>query len=307
MSTAPVCRVGIDLGGTGSRAIGVIGDEVVAAADVPTAELGAGSEAERIDRLARLVGRVVPSDAVLSAVGIGASGPVDVHAGVIHNGATLPWFTGFPVVDQLRDRLQVPVGIDNDAVAAAFGEHVAGAGGQSDRLLMVTLGTGVGVAMLVDGQPVRGADGAHPEGGHIPITSDPERCYCGLTGCFEQSASRTTLQRRLSVAMGGVDTDRGLIDVAMTRAEEDERVHAVFRDYAVSVGRGLAALHSLWQPRVTVIGGSAAVCLPIIRDDLLGALERSEDYEVEVDLRSATLGDNAGAIGAAVTIAATAR
>lgn len=307
MSTAPVCRVGIDLGGTGSRAIGVIGDEVVAAADVPTAELGAGSEAERIDRLARLVGRVVPSGAVLSAVGIGASGPVDVHAGVIHNGATLPWFTGFPVVDQLRDRLQVPVGIDNDAVAAAFGEHVAGAGGQSDRLLMVTLGTGVGVAMLVDGQPVRGADGAHPEGGHIPITSDPERCYCGLTGCFEQSASRTTLQRRLSVAMGGVDTDRGLIDVAMTRAEEDERVHAVFRDYAVSVGRGLAALHSLWQPRVTVIGGSAAVCLPIIRDDLLRALERSEDYEVEVDLRSATLGDNAGAIGAAVTIAATAR
>ena len=307
MSTAPVCRVGIDLGGTGSRAIGVIGDEVVAAADVPTAELGAGSEAERIDGLARLVGRVVPSDAVLSAVGIGASGPVDVHAGVIHNGATLPWFTGFPVVDQLRDRLQVPVGIDNDAVAAAFGEHVAGAGGQSDRLLMVTLGTGVGVAMLVDGQPVRGADGAHPEGGHIPITSDPERCYCGLTGCFEQSASRTTLQRRLSVAMGGVDTDRGLIDVAMTRAEEDERVHAVFRDYAVSVGRGLAALHSLWQPRVTVIGGSAAVCLPIIRDDLLTALERSEDYEVEVDLRSATLGDNAGAIGAAVTIAATAR
>ncbi|OII07264.1 ROK family protein [Curtobacterium sp. MCBA15_005] len=307
MSTAPVCRVGIDLGGTGSRAIGVIGGEVVAAADVPTAELGAGSEAERIDRLARLVGRVVPSDAVLSAVGIGASGPVDVHAGVIHNGATLPWFTGFPVVDQLRDRLQVPVGIDNDAVAAAFGEHVAGAGGQSDRLLMVTLGTGVGVAMLVDGQPVRGADGAHPEGGHIPITSDPERCYCGLTGCFEQSASRTTLQRRLSVAMGGVDTDRGLIDVAMTRAEEDERVHAVFRDYAVSVGRGLAALHSLWQPRVTVIGGSAAVCLPIIRDDLLRALERSEDYEVEVDLRSATLGDNAGAIGAAVTIAATAR
>jgi len=307
VSTAPVCRVGIDLGGTGSRAIGVIGDEVVAAADVPTAELGAGSEAERIDRLARLVGRVVPSGAVLSAVGIGASGPVDVHAGVIHNGATLPWFTGFPVVDQLRDRLQVPVGIDNDAVAAAFGEHVAGAGGQSDRLLMVTLGTGVGVAMLVDGQPVRGADGAHPEGGHIPITSDPERCYCGLTGCFEQSASRTTLQRRLSVAMGGVDTDRGLIDVAMTRAEEDERVHAVFRDYAVSVGRGLAALHSLWQPRVTVIGGSAAVCLPIIRDDLLRALERSEDYEVEVDLRSATLGDNAGAIGAAVTIAATAR
>jgi glucokinase len=77
----------------------------------------------------------------------------------------------------------------------------------------------------------------------------------------------------------------------------------VFRDYAVAVGRGLAALHTLWQPRVTVIGGSAAICLPLIHDDVLRALDRSEDYRVDVDVRAATLGDNAGAIGAAVAIA----
>ncbi|WIB77946.1 ROK family protein [Curtobacterium sp. MCPF17_002] len=296
-------RVGVDLGGTGSRAIAVVGDEVVAAVDVPTAELGAGPEAERVERLARLIEDVVPAGAGLAAVGIGASGPVDVEAGVIHNGATLPWFTGFPVVDQLRGRLQVPVGIDNDAVAAAFGEHGSGAGARSDRLLMVTLGTGVGVAMLVDGRPVRGADGAHPEGGHIPISSDPERCYCGLTGCFEPAASRSGLQQRLSEAMGGAAPGRGLIADAMERAPEDERVSAVFRDYAVAVGRGLAALHTLWQPRVTVIGGSAAICLPLIHDDVLRALDRSEDYRVDVDVRAATLGDNAGAIGAAVAIA----
>jgi len=307
MSASRVCRVGVDLGGTGSRAIGVVDDEIVASIDVPTAELGAGSEAQRVERLAQLIESVAPDGSALSAVGIGASGPVDVDAGVIHNGATLPWFTGFPVVDQLHDRLRVPVGIDNDAVAAAFGEYRVGAGALSDRLLMVTLGTGVGVAMLVDGRPVRGADGAHPEGGHLPITSDPARCYCGLTGCFEQAASRTTLQRRLSEAMGGVAADRGLIAEAMTRAQDDDRVRAVFHEYAVAVGRGLAALHTLWQPRVTVIGGSAAVCLPLIHDEVLRTLERSEDYRVDVDLRAATLGDNAGAIGAAVVIAAAAR
>ncbi|MCY1693783.1 ROK family protein [Curtobacterium sp. SL109] len=307
MSAPAVCRVGVDLGGTGSRVIGVVDDEVVAAVDVPSAELGAGTEADRVDRLAQLVERVVPSGADLAAVGIGASGPVDVAAGVVHNSATLPWFTGFPVVDQLRARLGVPVGIDNDAVAAAYGELRAGAGTQTDRLLMVTLGTGVGVAMLVEGRPVRGADGAHPEGGHIPISSDPERCYCGLTGCFEQAAARSTLQRRLSEAMGGVAADRTLIAEAMTVAEHDERVRAVFRDYAVAVGRGLAALHTLWQPRVTVLGGSAAICLPLIREDLLRTLDRSEDYRVDVDLRAAVLGDNAGAIGAALAISADAR
>jgi len=307
VSATAVCRVGVDLGGTGSRVIGVVDDEVVAAVDVPSAELGAGTEADRVDRLAQLVERVVPSGADLAAVGIGASGPVDVAAGVVHNSATLPWFTGFPVVDQLRARLGVPVGIDNDAVAAAYGELRAGAGTQTDRLLMVTLGTGVGVAMLVEGRPVRGADGAHPEGGHIPISSDPERCYCGLTGCFEQAAARSTLQRRLSEAMGGVAADRTLIAEAMTVAEHDERVRAVFRDYAVAVGRGLAALHTLWQPRVTVLGGSAAICLPLIREDLLRTLDRSEDYRVDVDLRAAVLGDNAGAIGAALAISADAR
>jgi len=303
VNATSACRVGVDLGGTGSRVIGMVDDQVVSAVDVPTAELGAGAEDERIERLARLIEGVVPEGSELAAVGIGASGPVDVEAGVIHNQATLPWFTGFPVADRLRDRLGVPVGIDNDAVAAAFGEHAAGAGQRSDRLLMVTLGTGVGVAMLVDGRPVRGADGAHPEGGHLPITSDPERCYCGLTGCFEQAASRTTLQQRLSEAMGGLTADRGLIAAGMARAADDERVRAVFRDYAVAVGRGLAALHTLWQPRVTVLGGSAAVCLPLIREDVLRQLDRSEDYRVDVELRSATLGDNAGAVGAALAIA----
>lgn len=307
MNAVAACRVGVDLGGTGSRAICVVGDEVVHTRDVPTAELGAGAEAERVERLARLVESVVPDGAELAAVGIGASGPVDVEAGVIHNQATLPWFTGFPLTDQLGGRLGVPVGIDNDAVAAAYGEHSAGAGDQSDRLLMVTLGTGVGVAMLVDGRPVRGADGAHPEGGHIPITSDPDRCYCGLIGCFEQAASRSTLQQRLSAAMGGAPADRGLIAAGMLRAADDERVRGVFQEYAVAVGRGLAALHTLWQPRVTVLGGSAAACLPLIREDLLRQLDRSEDYRVDVELRQATLGDDAGAVGAALAIASAAR
>jgi glucokinase len=301
--SASICRVGVDIGGTGTRAIAVVADEIVSAKDMPTAQLGSGSIPQRLDHLAELIGDVVPEGAEMAAVGIGASGPVDIAKGVINNSATLPWFTGFPIVEGLEDRLHVPVGIDNDAVAAAFGEYSMGAGERADRLLMLTLGTGVGVSMLVAGKPFRGANGAHPESGHIPISSDPERCYCGLTGCFEQSASRTTLQKRLSEALAGRGIDRNLIAAAMQEASANRRVRAVFDQYAAAVGRGLASLHTVYQPTVTVIGGSAAVCFPLIEEGIHRALERSTDFMVDVSVRAATLGDNAGAIGGALQIA----
>jgi glucokinase len=300
---ALVCQVGVDIGGTGTRAIAVVADEIVRAKDMPTAQLGRGPESQRIDNLAQLIQDVVPTGTKMTAVGIGASGPVDIANGVINNSATLPWYTGFPLVEGLENRLQVPVGIDNDAVAAAFGEYSMGAGEHADRLLMLTLGTGVGVSMLVGGEPFRGANGAHPESGHIPISSDPERCYCGLTGCFEQCASRTTLQKHLSEALEGREIERNLIVAAMNEASANRRVRAVFDEYAAAVGRGLASLHTVYQPTVTVIGGSAAVCFPLLEDGIHRALERSTDYMVDVSIRAATLGDNAGAIGGALQIA----
>lgn len=300
---ASSCRVGVDLGGTGSRAVSLVDGALLGSRDVSSAVLGAGEVPERMDRLAQLIRDVVPANTALGAVGIGASGPVDVRRGTITNPDTLPWFSGFPLVAGLEERLGVPVGIDNDAVAAAYGEHATGAGGGADRMMMVTLGTGVGTAMLVDGVPVRGADGAHPEGGHIPIGSDVLRCYCGLTGCFEQAASRTSLQRRLGAALDGAPATKELIADAVQLAATDERVRAVFREYADDVARGLGALHTLWQPRVTVIGGSAAICLPLIAEDLRRGLECSAEFAVPVELRAATLGDDAGAVGAATSIA----
>lgn len=302
MSAERACRVGVDLGGTGTRAVSIIGNEIAIAKDIPTAMLGAGSERDRIDQLTALIADVLPENTALTQVGIGASGPVDIRAGIIDNHATLPWFSGFALPQQLSANLRVPVGIDNDAVAAAFGEHVLGAGRGADRLLMVTLGTGVGVAMLVDGQPVRGRDGAHPEGGHIPVSSDSYRCYCGLTGCWEQQASRTALQNTLTRAMSGATPSKKLIIDAMSKAPTERRIQDAFENYGLAVGRGLAALHTLYQPERTVLGGSAAVCWPLIRESVFSALSRSAEFSVDVEIRAAELGDNAGAVGAALRI-----
>jgi predicted NBD/HSP70 family sugar kinase len=109
----------------------------------------------------------------------------------------------------------------------------------------------------------------------------------------------------LSEALEGREIDRNLIAAAMNEASTNRRVRAVFDEYAAAVGRGLASLHTVYQPTVTVIGGSAAVCFPLLEDGIHRALERSTDYMVDVSIRAATLGDNAGAIGGALQISRT--
>ena len=111
--------------------------------------------------LAELI-RDVAAGAVLDAVGIGASGPVDSR-GIIRNDDTLPAYSHIPLADLLAAELGVPCTIDNDAVAAAIGENAYGAGQDSAALLAITLGTGVGVALLTRNAPYRGGDGTHPE------------------------------------------------------------------------------------------------------------------------------------------------
>ncbi|MBO0880201.1 MAG: ROK family protein [Mycobacterium sp.] len=297
-------RVGIDLGGTGTRALAVVNGAVVGAKDCLTAVLAEGSVPARMDRLAEMVRNVIPNGGTLVAVGMGASGPVDVHTGIIYNDATLSWFSGFPLVRGLESRLGVPVAIENDAVAAALGEYCGGAGSGCDRLLMVTLGTGVGVAMLLDGRPWRGVNSAHPEGGHIPVGDDGICCYCGLTGCWEQQASRHTLQRMVGDVLGSRPSSSGLLTEAARAAPNDRRLEEAFFTYGRAVGRGLVTLHTLYQPRTTVIGGSAATCFTLFEHGIREALRRAPEFEVDVDLRPAALGDSAGAIGAAVMLPA---
>jgi len=109
-----------------------------------TTVLGAGDEAQGLLRLVDTVGDLVPAGRALLAVGIGASGPVDRAAGVIHNRETLPMFSGFPLVAALQKRLAIDVIIENDAVTATIAEQRLGAGQDARHMLMVTLGTGIG-------------------------------------------------------------------------------------------------------------------------------------------------------------------
>jgi glucokinase len=167
-NSPPEVTVGVDLGGTGTRIVTLDRDDAVLyQVSGPTSTGSAGAVSGLVSSIA-----IAAAGRELCGVGIGASGPVDPH-GIIRNTETLPAFSDIQITPVVTERLGVPCVIDNDAAAAASGEYACGAGRGSTGLLVITLGTGVGVAALASGRPFRGADGAHPEAGHIPTGGPP--------------------------------------------------------------------------------------------------------------------------------------
>jgi glucokinase len=301
----PSAAVGIDLGGTATRLVAWQHNQVVAQTTIATAALGEGSPRQRIRRLSEIVTQVIPQGSRTSAIGIGASGPIDPQTGIIKNPDTLPWFSGFDLAAQLNEITQVPVIMENDAVTAALGEFHQGAGRGTERMLLVTLGTGIGVALLQDAKPLRQPDGRHPEAGHIPVSSSSRTCYCGLTGCWEPTASRQALDNDLRALQQGC-TERELIAAGARAARSgDTRAAATFREYGRRVGRGLVLLHSVYGPTLTIIGGSVSTHLDLIRGGIAEATHRAAGFELAVPIIAAQLGQHAGAIGSAILASGT--
>jgi glucokinase len=279
--------LGADLGGTGTRI--VLTDEsgtVLDQRSVPTSS----DPATAVGRLAEALAEI--ADGPVAGIGIGASGPIDTQ-GVVRNPATLPAYSGVDLVEALTDRFQVPVVIDNDAVTAAYAETRLGAARDARAVLVVTLGTGVGVAMLIDGYPARTASGTHPEAGHLSVPGLAP-CYCGRTSCWEQHASRATLQRQVEAL--GLE-----LDTAFTLATDgDPEAAAVFVSYGAAVGTGLADLLTLYGPDLVVLGGGGARYLDRYGPALEQALAQVVGCYQSPQVVTAALGDLAGAIGAAL-------
>lgn len=291
-------RAGVDLGGTGSRVVVCSGREVLAQQVMRTAELGAGSVEARVARLAAVVRDGTPPGARLAGVGIGSSGPIAPDWSEITNPDTMPWFSGFPLPAMLEHELGVPVRLDNDAVAAALGEYHHGAGTGASQLLAVTIGTGVGVSLLVAGIPFRAASGQHPDSGHLPVFGDGERCYCGLVGCLEQHASRLALERRLREA--GAELALADLDAAPEAAQP--LIATAFEAYGADLGRGLEALDVVYGPDRIVICGASSALFHRFEGAMRSAMARAPGYTSTVQVVPSALGDLAGALGAATLV-----
>lgn len=243
----------------------------------------------------------------IAGVGIGAPGPVDAN-GTVYVAVNLGWGT-FSLKNELQSLLNLPVEAGNDANVAALGEMWKGGGQGYSNVVAVTLGTGVGGGIIVDGKILSGATGAGGEIGHIHVMDDePERCNCGNHGCLEQYASATGIVRLAKRRLAEDDKPSAL------RGEENISAKAVFdavkagdelamevaERFGKILGKTLAGIAAVVNPEIFVIGGGVSKAGPILLDYIQKYYTPDAFSGSRGALFSlATLGNDAGIYGAA--------
>jgi glucokinase len=264
---APV--VGIDLGGTKIRSIVTPVDGTILGEDIrPTdAERGPGAVVDRLVASARaaVAASGLPHDSIV-AVGVTAPGTVDFDAGVLHQPPNLPGWDAVPLARLLTERLDRPAFLENDANAAAYGEWRHGAGVGLRTLVYLTVSTGIGAGLILNGQLYRGADGAAGELGHVTIDVNGPLHVCGMVGCLEVMASGTAIARMAheAVAAGrsellarlAAQVDE-LTAVEVEKAAEagDPVAREILARAAHYLGVGLANYINIFNPEAIVLGG----------------------------------------------------
>lgn len=303
--------IGVDVGGTSVRA-GVV-DAAGAVLDTtraPTARDDRSLESSLAGVIAELRDR---HD--VGAVGLALAGFVTPDRRSVRFAPHLSWRDA-PVADRMADRIGLPVAVEHDANAAALGERLHGAAGGASTVVFLALGTGIGAALLLDGQLYRGAFGVAPELGHLRVVPDGRPCPCGKAGCWERYCSGTALAATAVEMLARdpaaapllhrvVTADPGRISgkwVAAAAREGDPVACAALAELGHWLGEGLALVADVFDPELVVIGGGVAGSAPLFLD------EAREHYAARVTgagrrplarIRTAQLGEAAAVVGAA--------
>lgn len=239
-------------------------------------------------------------------VGVGAPGPVD-QDGVIYKAANLGWSV-FSIKETLENILKLPVMAGNDANVAALGEMWKGGGQGYKDLVVVTLGTGVGGGIIVNGRMLTGSTGAGGEIGHIHVEdNETDTCGCGNQGCLEQYASATGITRLAKRKLEKTDRDTVLRTTTLSAKSVFDAVKAkdavameIAEEFGRYLGEGLAAIACVTNPEAFVIGGGVSKAGEILMDYIRPYYEKKVFHASrEVKFELATLGNDAGIYGAA--------
>lgn len=301
--------LGVDLGGTHLRVGRVMRDGTVAAAErVATDPAGPHAVIGQIAALAAGL-----RDAGTAAIGVGVPGTFVAATGTVLNIPALPGWAGTPLLARLRALTGLPGTLENDAKAAALGEWQAGAGRGCRNFAFVTVSTGIGAGVVVEGRLLRGLGGLAGEVGHMRITDDPTPCACGQTGCWQAVASGTALGQRATAALACLAPDAPSrlafragdgpatgYHVGLAARAGDPLALQLLDETARLLGRGFINLHHCYAPERIVVGGGVSSLLDLmaariaqtVADGLLPGFQAAE-------IRPAALGDDAGLVGAA--------
>lgn len=299
--------VGVDVGGT-KIAAGVVspGGAVLAEARRPTPH----SPEKLVDAIARAIEEVRDGHEVAGAC-LAAPGFVMTRESRVVFSPNLRAIEGIPLKERIGARVGLPLAVENDASAGAWGEFRFGAGSGADHLVFVALGTGIGGGVVSHRILLRGVQGAAGELGHVTVRADGPRCACGNHGCLEALASGTAIGRRgreaavenPGSALGRIAARRRLLgeDVTELARGGDKAARAVLEETGVWLGVGLAGFVNVFNPEVVAVGGGAMeagemILAPARREMYLRAQSPSRDL---ARVGAAALGQRSGILGAA--------
>ena len=291
----------VDIGGT-KIAAGIVGDSgaVLSKLELPTqGERGYADGLARITSMLRDAARIAGAE--ISGIGIGSTGWVYPFTGEFGDVDFLPTWKGCNPVADLARVFDVRVALENDGDAAALGEAAWGAGRGKRRLIYVTVGTGIGGGVILDGQLYRGVDRSHPEIGHHVIDASGPPCTCGFRGCWEVLATGPAMAAwyKSNAASPTVADGRGAKEIFRLARDGDDLARRAVEREIYYLALGLANLIGLFVPDMIVLGGS--VMKSVRLEDLRSVISQGCRFVPwqKTELALASLGEDANLIGAA--------
>ena len=311
-------RIGIDVGGTNVK-IALVDDKgkIIYSNSVPTrAEMGYEYTVNNIKQaIYDLMKETKLATKDIEGIGFGFPGQVDYKAGIVRNAPNIPGWVEVPIAKLIEDEFKIPTRVDNDVRCAALGELNYGAGKGCENLICITVGTGSGSGLIINGNLVRGASNAAGEIGHIKLEiHDGPICGCGDTGCLEAFASGPSIvamaedyirggksTKFREMASGGEISPYIVCEAAKAGDPVAKRIFTIMGEY---IGIGLASVVNLLNPEKIIIGGGVADAGDLLLDPLRKTLKKRamKIAGSAVEVVPAQLGNTAGVIGASLLI-----
>lgn len=293
----------VDIGGT-KIAAGIVDENGRVRARMQSPTDAAGGYANGIRRIAEMLRETAKEAGVkISGIGIGSTGVVYPATGEFGDVDFLPGWKGFCPVKDLEKEFGVGAAIENDGDAAALGEAGWGAGKGKSRLIYVTVGTGIGGGIILDGQLYRGAKGAHPEIGHHVVDWSGPPCTCGFRGCWEVMATGPAMAEwyRNHSAERKSEANHSAREICHLAREGDADALKAIEHEAHYLGLGIANLISLFVPDMIVLGGSVMKSADLLLGGIRNVIASGCRFvpAEETELALASLGEDANLIGAA--------
>jgi len=292
--------IGVDLGGTNLRAAAIDAQGKLLDKIAGSTDLKAGRDAvinDMVQSIEALRARLGEHN--LRGVGIGLPGFILIDKGIIVGSNNMPEFENYPVRDEIEKRLGAKVILENDANAAALGEKWMGAGREVDDLVLLTLGTGIGGGIIVNGRVLHGHLGMAGELGHLTVVPNGNPCGCGNRGCVEKHASATAIAAMARLI--GLGHDLTSEDVYKLAVDGNERAQTIFRSMGEALGVALANLINIFNFPLYLLSGGPLPAWDYFAPAMMEEVaRRSFTYRnAPTRIERATLGNEAGLFGAA--------